>query len=129
MADLCEAKKGETSTRGGRFQASAWVCYRHGRQMSISKEDVVTVARLARLELDPQSAEEMTAELSKILAYVDQLAEVNTEGVPKTAHVIIDRAPLRKDVVLPGVSKLDALSQAPRCDETGFLVPGFVDES
>jgi aspartyl-tRNA(Asn)/glutamyl-tRNA(Gln) amidotransferase subunit C len=97
--------------------------------MSISKQDVLTVARLARLALSEEGAQEMTAELSKILDYVDQLSEVDTSGVPRTAHVLVDRAPLRDDVVLPGVDKARALQQAPRSDAIGFLVPGFVDES
>ena len=97
--------------------------------MSISKQDVLTVARLARLDLGEQGALEMTQELSKIIKYVDQLSEVDTTGVPRTAHVLVERTPLREDEIRPGVGKADALSQAPRCDEIGFLVPGFVDES
>jgi aspartyl-tRNA(Asn)/glutamyl-tRNA(Gln) amidotransferase subunit C len=97
--------------------------------MSITQQDVHTVARLARLELGDEAAQEMTEELGKIIAYVDKLSQVDTTGVPRTAHVIVDRAPLRQDVVRPGVDKAQALSQAPRSDDTGFLVPGFVDES
>jgi aspartyl-tRNA(Asn)/glutamyl-tRNA(Gln) amidotransferase subunit C len=95
--------------------------------MSISKEEVLTVASLARLVVDDQAAEELTLELSKILGYVKKLDELDTKDVPPTAQVTVEQAPLRADERLPGVSKEDALGQAPRANETGFLVPGFVE--
>jgi aspartyl-tRNA(Asn)/glutamyl-tRNA(Gln) amidotransferase subunit C len=97
--------------------------------MSITKSEVLAVARLARLHLDGATAERMTAEMDAILAYVHKLDELDTRDVPPTAQVSVDAAPLRPDVVLPGVEKLLALAEAPRSDSVGFLVPGFVDES
>ncbi len=97
--------------------------------MSISRQDVLTVARLARLELDSERVDRMTRELQKILSYVDQLAQVDTQGVAPTAHVTVDRAPLRPDEVRQSLDRAEVLAAAPRSDQGGFLVPGFVDES
>lgn len=95
--------------------------------MSISKKEVLTVASLARLEVDDQRAEELTVELSKILEYVKKLDELDTRDVPPTAQVSVEQAPLRPDVRRPGLTREEALSQAPRVSEVGFLVPGFVE--
>ncbi len=97
--------------------------------MSISEKEVLAAARLARLELDPHDVAPLTEELKKILTYVDQLSELDTEGVPRTTQIGIPSAPLRPDVVVPGANKVEVLASAPRSDETGFLVPGFVDGS
>ncbi len=95
--------------------------------MTITRQEVLAVAKLARLELDDSSADALTKDLDKILGYVAKLRELDTSNVPPTLQVTVDAAPLRPDVVQPGVSKEKALEQAPRADEIGFLVPGFVD--
>lgn len=97
--------------------------------MTISREEVMTVAHLARLKLDDGAAEALTEDLDKILGYVQKLNELDTSDVPPTAQVTVSRAPLRADENRPGLDKRQVLKQAPRADEVGFLVPGFVDES
>lgn len=97
--------------------------------MTISRDEVLTVARLARLELDEATAQALTEDLDKILDYVQKLNELDTSGVEPTAQVCVAAAPLRKDEPSPGLKKATILAQAPRADDTGFLVPGFVDES
>lgn len=97
--------------------------------MTISPEEVKTIASLARLEVDEASVLKLTEELGKFLDYVRKLDELDTTNVVPTAQVTVDAAPLRADSLRPGLSKSEALSGAPRADEVGFLVPGFVDES
>lgn len=97
--------------------------------MTITQKDVLHVARLARLELSESAADAMAVELDKILGYVRKLNELDTEAVEPTLQVSVQSAPLRPDVTVPGVEKSRALAEAPRADEVGFLVPGFVDES
>lgn len=99
------------------------------RPMSISAEEVLAAARLARLELEPGVVQQLTQELQKILTYVDQLRELDTKDVPRTMQVGVPSAPLRPDLALAGADKAEVLAAAPRADEAGFLVPGFVDES
>jgi aspartyl-tRNA(Asn)/glutamyl-tRNA(Gln) amidotransferase subunit C len=94
----------------------------------LTRADVLKVARLARLELEPHEVDRMATELSAIVAYVQKLSELDTTDVPPTSQVHVDRLPLRADEPVPGLSHDDAMSEAPRASQDGFAVPGFVDE-
>jgi aspartyl-tRNA(Asn)/glutamyl-tRNA(Gln) amidotransferase subunit C len=94
----------------------------------LTQADVLKVARLARLELEPDEIARMTTELSAIVGYVQQLSELDTTDVPPTAQVHVDRMALRDDETRPSLSHEDALSESPRAAHDGFAVPGFVDE-
>ncbi len=96
--------------------------------MAITKETVLHVARLARLDLEPEEVVVMQRDLAKILAYVEELNQLATDGVPETANVAAERAPLRADLVVPGLATDAALAEAPRRGGGGFAVPGFVDD-
>lgn len=96
--------------------------------MSISREHVLHVARLARLSLTEAEVQRMVTDLGKILEHVEKLQAVDTSGVALTSYVAVERAPFRSDSPLAGVLGDVALSQAPRHAEGGFAVPGFVDE-
>lgn len=96
--------------------------------MAITRETVLHVARLARLDLDENEAARMERDLSSILEYVATLSELDTSTIPETTQVAVDAAPLRPDESLPGVPTDVALSQAPRSAGGGFAVPAFVDE-
>jgi aspartyl-tRNA(Asn)/glutamyl-tRNA(Gln) amidotransferase subunit C len=96
--------------------------------MTLSREDVLRVAHLARLELAPDEIEPMVRDLASILKYVETLAEVDTTGVEPTNWIAVSRAPLRPDEVSAGVETETALAQAPRAGDAGFAVPAFVDE-
>jgi len=94
----------------------------------LTQADVLKVARLARLELEPEEVARMAAELSAIVGYVQKLSELDTKDVAPTAQVHVDRTALRDDEPVPCLSHDDALSEAPRVAHDGFAVPGFVDE-
>lgn len=96
--------------------------------MAITRETVLHVARLARLELEGDEVERMQRDLGNILGYIEQLGELATEGIPATAHVATESAPLRPDQVVPGLDQERALAEAPRKGGGSFAVPGFVDE-
>ncbi|MGD0526442.1 MAG: Asp-tRNA(Asn)/Glu-tRNA(Gln) amidotransferase subunit GatC [Polyangiaceae bacterium] len=89
--------------------------------------DIHHVARLASLSLGEDEAARFQGDLAKIVAYVAQLDELDTADVPPTAHVQLDRLPLRDDQMRPCLSHEDALSQAPSVDGEGFAVPTFVE--
>jgi aspartyl/glutamyl-tRNA(Asn/Gln) amidotransferase C subunit len=59
---------------------------------------------------------------------VEQLSALPTEGVPETAQVAAERAPLRADQLVPGLDRDAALAEATRKTGGAFAVPGFVDE-
>ena len=95
--------------------------------MSITRHDVLQVAKLARLGLEEHEVERMMHDLTQILAYMEQLDELDTTSIPPTAHVAVEQAPLRPDQVLGSLSTKAALSEAPRRCENNFAVPAFVE--
>jgi aspartyl-tRNA(Asn)/glutamyl-tRNA(Gln) amidotransferase subunit C len=96
--------------------------------MSISRQDVLHVAKLAKLQLDEDEVESMREDLEKILDYVTQLSELETKDVPPTAHVAVAHTPLRDDTTHEVLSTEETLEEAPRRSGDGFAVPAFVDE-
>ena len=96
--------------------------------MSVTREDVLHVAALAKLKLGDDEVERMQRDLTNILGYVELLAELDLDQVEPTAHVAVDAAPLRPDAAIPGLETERALSEAPRTLEGGFAVPAFMDE-
>jgi aspartyl-tRNA(Asn)/glutamyl-tRNA(Gln) amidotransferase subunit C len=96
---------------------------------TITAEEVRRLARLAHLSFSPEDVERLTRELGAILSYVKQLDELDLTGVPATAHVLLDRLPLRPDEPEPSLPREVALREAPRVASEGFAVPGFLDES
>ncbi|MBN1607203.1 MAG: Asp-tRNA(Asn)/Glu-tRNA(Gln) amidotransferase subunit GatC [Polyangiaceae bacterium] len=96
--------------------------------MSVTREDVLHVAALAKLRLGEEEIERMRRDLARILGYVELLGELSLDDVEPTAHVAVDTAPLRPDSVVPGLTTGAALAEAPRTLEGGFAVPAFLDE-
>jgi aspartyl-tRNA(Asn)/glutamyl-tRNA(Gln) amidotransferase subunit C len=89
----------------------------------IDREQVLHVARLARLQLTDEEVERMAGELSKILGHIDTINELDLEGVPPTSHVVDVANALRPDVPRPSWDREVVLSAAPARTEDGFLVP------
>jgi aspartyl-tRNA(Asn)/glutamyl-tRNA(Gln) amidotransferase subunit C len=98
------------------------------RAPMITRDDVLHVARLARLELAEPEIERMIQDLGKILGYMAELNQLDTRAVPPTAHIAVDEAPFRADEVVAGLPSETALREAPRQSDGGFAVPAFVDE-
>lgn len=96
--------------------------------MSISKQQVEHVARLARLQLSPAELDSLAVELTQILEYVATLQAVDTSGVAPLAHLGVAELPLRPDQVAPPLDNEVALSQAPRSSQGAFAVPTFMEE-
>ena len=96
--------------------------------MSISRRDIEKVALLARLQLTEDELATMTSELAQIVGYVDQLGEVNTEGVEPMAHAVEVTNVFRDDVVTPSLPREEALANAPHHDDRGYLVPAVLGE-
>jgi aspartyl-tRNA(Asn)/glutamyl-tRNA(Gln) amidotransferase subunit C len=99
--------------------------------MSIDKDLVHKVALLARLELTAEELETMTHQLASIVAYVDQLAQVNTDGVEPLAHALAVSNVFREDELAPSLPVAEALANAPerRTDARGeqfYAVPAVL---
>ncbi len=97
--------------------------------MSITREDVLHVAKLACLELSDAEVERMTRDLASILGHVAELSKVDTTNIVPTTHLAVERLPLNADVASVTLDAQRALSEAPRVNGGGFAVPGFVDET
>jgi len=94
----------------------------------ITADEIRRLAQLAHLEVANEDIAPLAREIGAVLAYVEQLKEVDVTDVPPTAHVQKGRVPLRPDEPEPSLSREDALREAPRVSMEGFAVPGFVDE-
>jgi aspartyl-tRNA(Asn)/glutamyl-tRNA(Gln) amidotransferase subunit C len=89
----------------------------------IDRDQVLHVAKLARLKLTDDEVDRMAEELSKILEHVETMNELDLEGVEPTSHVVDLTNVLREDVPRPGLSHEQALEQAPDAADGGFRVP------
>ena len=89
----------------------------------IDREQVLHVARLARLELTDDEVGRMSEELSKILTHVEKVAALDLDDVPPTSHVVEVANALRPDEVRPSLDRDVALANAPAVQDGGFLVP------
>ncbi len=89
----------------------------------IDRDQVLHVAKLARLRVSDEEVDKIAGELSKILEHVETMNELDLEGVQPTSHVVDLANVLREDVPRPGLDRETALCQAPDATETGFRVP------
>jgi aspartyl-tRNA(Asn)/glutamyl-tRNA(Gln) amidotransferase subunit C len=89
----------------------------------IDRDQVLHVARLARLRLSDEELERMPAELSKILEHVELMNQLDLEGVEPTSHVVELQNVLREDEPRPSLPRDKALQGAPDVANGGFRVP------
>jgi aspartyl-tRNA(Asn)/glutamyl-tRNA(Gln) amidotransferase subunit C len=89
----------------------------------IDREQVLHVARLARLELSEDEIERMSVELSKVLDHIERIAELELDDVAPTSHVVDVANALRADEPRPCLPREVVLAQAPAVLDDGFAVP------
>ena len=89
----------------------------------IDREQVLHVARLARLELSENEVETMARELSGILEHVDKISELDLDDVEPTSHVVRLENVLRADGPIPSLPRERVLEQAPDPADGAFRVP------
>lgn len=94
----------------------------------IEREQVLHVAKLARLRLSDAEVERMAGELSGILEHVDRIGELDLDNVPPTSHVVDLENVLRPDEPRPSWPREDVLAQAPDSADGAFRVPAPRDE-
>lgn len=94
--------------------------------MKLTTEQVQHVARLARLELEPEAVEKLADQLAAILDYFQKLAEVDTSGVEPTSHAIALTNAFRDDRVQRHLQPEKALANAPAQEEGSFVVPKVI---
>jgi aspartyl-tRNA(Asn)/glutamyl-tRNA(Gln) amidotransferase subunit C len=94
--------------------------------MKITKEEVMHVADLARLDLDAAAIDKFAGQIGTILEYVDTLNRVDTRGVTPTAHAISLSNAFREDEETGHLETEKALSNAPEKEDGSFVVPKVV---
>lgn len=95
--------------------------------MSVDKNTVRKVARLARIAMPEERLEPMAKELNGILAWIEQLNEVDVNGVEPMTTPVEMKLPLREDVVSDGNIRDQVLANAPRSEDGFFVVPKVVE--
>ncbi len=96
--------------------------------MKISKDDIIKVSELARLEFKEEELEKFTEQLGNILEYIEQLNELNTDNVEPTSHVLDSSTPLREDKVVEWLSTEEVLKNAPESEDDFFVVPQVIED-
>ena len=95
---------------------------------AIDKDTVLHVARLSRINLSDKEVESYRRELVSILDYINQLRELDTEGVPPTSHPLENlKNVFRKDAVKKSLPAEEALKNAPKRKGDFFSVPKIIE--
>jgi aspartyl-tRNA(Asn)/glutamyl-tRNA(Gln) amidotransferase subunit C len=95
--------------------------------MSVTSQQVRHIAKLARIGMDDAQIEALVPELNNILGWVEQLAEVNTDGVEPLTAVIDQKLRLRDDIVNDGDIRDKVLANAPEAQHGFFAVPKVIE--
>jgi aspartyl-tRNA(Asn)/glutamyl-tRNA(Gln) amidotransferase subunit C len=95
---------------------------------ALDRDDVAHLARLSRLQLTDDELDHYGEQLDVILSAVARVAEVAADDVPPTTHAVPVVNVARPDVLVPGLSREDALAGAPAAEDDRFRVPRILDE-
>ncbi len=94
---------------------------------AVSAEDVKKIARLSRLHVEADRLQPLADDLNGILGWIEQLNEVDVEGVEPMTSAVDMSAPMRKDEISDGGMRDDILKNAPKKDDGFFVVPRSVE--
>jgi len=95
--------------------------------MKITRAEVEHVARLARLELSESELDTFTVQMDGILAYVDKLNTLNTDGIIPTSHAVPMENAFREDTLKDSIGVENAVANAPKHAESFFRVPKVIE--
>jgi len=95
--------------------------------MSIDENTAARVAKLARIKVEPEALPALASEFNTILGFIEQLNEVNVDGIEPMVSVTPMQAPMREDVVTDGDQQSAVLANAPDAREGFFAVPKVVE--
>lgn len=95
--------------------------------MKITRDEVIKVADLARLDMDEESTDRVAGQIGTILEYVDTLNRVDTQGVIPTSHAIYMTNAFREDRATEPFDREMSLANAPEKEEGNFIVPKVIE--
>ena len=96
--------------------------------MSLTRGDVEKVSLLGRLLLTESELDTMTTQLTRVVGYVEQLSEVNTDGIEPMAHAVEMHNIFRDDALRESLPRDAALANAPKRDSECYRVPAVLGE-
>jgi aspartyl-tRNA(Asn)/glutamyl-tRNA(Gln) amidotransferase subunit C len=96
--------------------------------MTLTREEVLHIALLARVGLSEDDVAMFQEQLSQILDYFEALQELDTEDVPPTSHPLPLESVMRPDAVQPSLDHSDVLANAPSAEEGAFRVRAVLEE-
>ena len=99
-----------------------------GEKMKVTKEDLQNVAVLSRLAIPADQEEKYIGQMDKILTYMDNLAELDTENVKPTTYALPMQNVFRKDEVKASLDRDAALANAPLKEDGYFKVPKVLED-
>ena len=91
--------------------------------MEVNNKLIQDIAKLSKLKFDDSAKEKIKADLEKMIAFVDKLNEIDTEGIDPLIYMSEEVNVLREDKVSEKISQEDALKNAPEKDSDYFKVP------
>lgn len=95
--------------------------------MSLDKDTVTRIAHLARIKVPAERLETLSVELSGIIDWVEQLGEVDTDGVAPLSSIVGTTLPRREDAVTDGGRRDDVLANAPAAAQGFYVVPKVLE--
>jgi aspartyl-tRNA(Asn)/glutamyl-tRNA(Gln) amidotransferase subunit C len=95
--------------------------------VKLSREQVIDIADLAKLDLTEQEIEQYADQLSAVLDYASRLEQLNTDDIPPTASVLPLQNVMREDVVRPSLPREQVIANAPAAIEGQFRVDAVLD--
>ena len=95
--------------------------------MKLTKEQVLHIAELAKLELTEKELDEYTGQLDEILSYADKIGEIDTENIVPTSHVLPLKNVTRQDKTAPSLPMEEVLAGAPDRIDGFFKVPKIIE--
>jgi aspartyl-tRNA(Asn)/glutamyl-tRNA(Gln) amidotransferase subunit C len=96
--------------------------------MSLTRQEVEKVSLLARLQLSSDELDRMTEQMGQVVAYVESLAELNTDAIEPMAHALDVANVFSADQLRPSLDRDAALANAPHHDREFYLVPAVLGE-
>ncbi len=96
--------------------------------MSVTKKDAQYIANLAKLKYSDEELENFTHQMNEILAYIDKLNELNTDGVEPLSHPVENTNVFRHDEKKKSIERDNALKNAPDSNEEYFKVPKVINQ-
>jgi len=95
--------------------------------MKINENDIIKVAKLARLELSPDERDELSRQLSGIIEHVEKINELDTSGVEPADHIVDVKNVFREDIVHESIDRSELEKIAPDFREGHIVVPKIIE--